>query len=77
MVVKVIGLDTAKNVFQVHGADASGRAVLRKRLRRSQVTDFFGSIAQCVVGLESDPGTSSRVLSYASPAHYARPLKLF
>jgi len=37
MAVRVIGLDTAKHVFQVHGADASGRAVLRKRLRRSQV----------------------------------------
>jgi transposase len=35
MAVKVIGLDTAKHVFQVHGADALGRAVLRKRLRRS------------------------------------------
>lgn len=38
LAVKVIGLDTAKHVFQVHGADLSGRAVLRKRLRRSQVS---------------------------------------
>ncbi len=32
-----VGLDLAKNVFQVHGADATGRAVLRKKLRRDQV----------------------------------------
>ena len=44
MALKVIGLDTAKHVFQIHGADAGGRAVLKKRLRRSQVPDFSGSI---------------------------------
>ena len=56
MAVKVIGLDTAKHVFQVHGADKTGRAVLKKRLKRSQVSDFFGSIPQCIVGLEATRG---------------------
>ena len=41
MAVRTIGLDIAKHVFQVHGADASGKAVLKKRLRREQVTEFF------------------------------------
>lgn len=50
MEVKVLGLDTAKNVFQVHGADASGRVVLRKRLRRAQISDFFANLPKCVVG---------------------------
>jgi transposase len=54
--VKVIGLDTAKHVFQVHGADKSGRAVLRKRLRRSQVAGFFGNMPECIVGLEATRG---------------------
>ena len=35
--ISIIGLDLAKNVFQVHGADESGRAVVRKKLRRAQV----------------------------------------
>ncbi len=35
-----VGLDLAKNVFQVHGADGAGRAVLRKKLRREQVLAF-------------------------------------
>jgi transposase len=56
MAVKVIGLDTAKNVFQVHGADASGRAVLRKRLRRAQIPDFFANLPKCVVGIEATQG---------------------
>ena len=56
MAIKVIGLDTAKHVFQVHGADRTGRAVLRKRLKRSRVADFFGSIPWCIVGLEATRG---------------------
>ena len=38
--ITTVGLDLAKNVFQAHGADASGRAVLRKKLRRDQVLDL-------------------------------------
>jgi transposase len=56
MSVKVIGLDIAKHVFQVHGADGRGKTVLRKRLRRNQLTDFFGSIPPCVIGIEATRG---------------------
>ena len=56
MTVKMIGLDIAKHVFQVHGADASGKTVLKKRLRREQVTDFFGSVDACVVAMEATRG---------------------
>lgn len=42
-----IGLDLAKNVFQLHGADASGRAVLRRKLRRGQVLEFLGGQLGC------------------------------
>lgn len=50
------GLDTAKNVFQVHGVDSSGNVVLRKRLRRGQLTDFFANLPHCVIGLEATQG---------------------
>ena len=43
-----VGLDLAKNVFQAHGADASGRTVLRKKLRRDQVLSFFRPDDRCV-----------------------------
>ena len=39
--ITTVGLDLAKNVFQLHGADASGRAVLRRKLRRAQVLEFL------------------------------------
>lgn len=39
--VTTIGLDLAKNAFQVHGADGSGHAIIRKKLRRDQVLSFF------------------------------------
>ncbi|OWU66587.1 IS110 family RNA-guided transposase [Marinibacterium profundimaris] len=52
----MVGLDLAKNVFQVHGADAAGRAVLRKKLRRDQVAAFFGQLPACVVAMEACGG---------------------
>lgn len=51
--VSVIGLDLARHVFQAHGADASGRVVIRKRLRRSQVLELFGRQPRCVVAMEA------------------------
>lgn len=51
-----VGLDLAKNVFQVHGADGVGRAVLRKKLRRAQVLEFFSQLPSCVVAMEACGG---------------------
>ncbi|MGB8716583.1 MAG: IS110 family transposase [Rhodanobacteraceae bacterium] len=51
-----VGLDLAKNVFQVHGADGAGRAVLRKKLRREQVLAFFSQLRPCVVAMEACGG---------------------
>jgi transposase len=48
-----IGLDLAKRVFQAHGADASGKVVFRKRLRREQVLTFFAGQPACVVAMEA------------------------
>ncbi len=51
--VSVIGLDLAKHVFQVHGADALGQVVIRKQLRRAQVLEFFGRQPRCMVAMEA------------------------
>jgi transposase len=48
-----IGLDLAKNVFQVHGVDARGAAVLVRKLRRGSVLEFFGRLAPCEVAMEA------------------------
>ena len=56
MGIQVIGFDTSKHVFQVHGADVSGKRVLRKRLHWSQVAELFRSLPAGVVGLEAARG---------------------
>jgi transposase len=51
--ITTIGLDLAKNVFQVHAVDEAGTVMMRKRLRRSQVLAFFAGVPPCLVGLEA------------------------
>ena len=53
MQVTTIGLDIAKNVFQVHGIDAAEKVVVRKQLRRGQVLEFFKALPACLVGMEA------------------------
>ena len=53
--VSTIGLDIAKSVFQVHGVDDAGAVVIRKRISRAKVLEFFGSLAPCLVGIEACP----------------------
>ena len=48
MQITTIGLDIAKNVFQVHGIDAAEKVVVRKQLRRSQVLAFFKALPPCL-----------------------------
>src|SRR4051812_8089279 len=50
--VSTIGLDLAKNVFQAHGADASGAVLFCKKLRRHQVLTFFAARPSCTVAME-------------------------
>ena len=63
--VSTIGLDIAKSVFQVHGVDADGAVVIRKRVSRAKVLEFFGAVPQCLVGIEACP----------SAHHWSRELK--
>jgi transposase len=53
--VSTIGLDIAKSVFQVHGVDDAGAVVIRKRISRAKVLEFFGALAPCLVGIEACP----------------------
>ena len=53
MQVTTIGLDIAKNVFQVHAIDTAEKVVVRKQLRRSQVLEFFKALPACLVGMEA------------------------
>jgi len=51
--ISTIGLDLAKNVFQVHGVDGSGTVVVRRQLKRAAVEKFFAGLAPCLVGMEA------------------------
>jgi transposase len=53
MQITTIGLDIAKNVFQVHGIDAAEKVVVRKQLRRGQILGFFEALPRCLVGMEA------------------------
>jgi transposase len=53
--VSTIGLDIAKSVFQVHGVDGAGTVVMRKRISRAKVLEFFGGLSPCLVGIEACP----------------------
>jgi len=53
MQITTIGLDIAKNVFQVHGIDAAEKVVVRKQLRRGQVMKFFAALPPCLIGMEA------------------------
>ena len=65
--ITTIGLDLAKNVFQLRSVDETGSVVMRKRLRRGQVLAFFAGIPPCLVGMEA----------CATAHHWARELIAF
>jgi transposase len=79
--VSVVGLDIAKSVFQVHAADATGKLVMRRKLKRAEVETFFRSLQPCLVALEACPGSHfwARLLRDIGhdvrllPAQYVRP----
>ncbi|MGM4914544.1 IS110 family transposase [Rhizobium sp. 768_B6_N1_8] len=51
--ITTIGVDIAKNVFQLHGINAEGQVVLRKALRRGQMQPFFEALSPCLIGMEA------------------------
>lgn len=67
MNITTVGIDLAKNVFQVHGVDARGKVVLRKQLKREQVARFFVNLPPCLIGMEA----------CASAHHWGRKLERF
>lgn len=79
--VSVVGLDLAKNVFQVHALNEQGEVLARRSLRRSAVLKFFGALSPCLVGMEACASCHhwARELTALGhtvrlmPAHYVKP----
>ncbi len=53
MTAKTVGLDPAKEVFQVHGGSAAGRKIFNKKIKRAKLPAFFEALPRCVVGMEA------------------------
>jgi transposase len=70
--VTTVGLDIAKTVFQVHGADAQGRPVLKRRLARGKVLEFFATLPACLIGLEACAAAHYWARELAKLGHTAR-----
>lgn len=56
MNIKVLGIDIAKNVFELHGVDEKGKTVLKKRLTRDQLSEFIIKLPVCLIGMEACGG---------------------
>ena len=65
-----IGLDLAKNVFQVHGIDAEGKIIARRQLRRGDVLGFFKGLSPCLMGLEACGTAHHWARKIAALGHY-------
>ena len=70
--VATIGLDIAKSVFQVHGVDAAGQVVVRRRLTRGRVLMFFEKLAPCLVGIEACSSSHYWARELAARGHEVR-----
>lgn len=72
MNIVVLGIDLGKNLCSLAGLDASGRVVLRRRLRRSSVEGFVGSLGQCTVAMEACCGAHHLGRVFAAHGHTVR-----
>ncbi len=72
MQIATIGLDIAKRMVQVHGVDEGGRAVLKRRLVRHKVLEFFANLPRCLIGLEACGGAHFWARELARLGHEVR-----
>ena len=72
MKITTIGIDLAKTVFQVHGVDDRGKAVLRKQLKRKDVMSFFANLEPCLIGMEACGSAHYWARKLAELGHTAR-----
>ena len=87
MKITTVGIDLAKNVFQVHGVDERGKVVLKKQLRRDQMATFFVNLPPCLIGMEAcgsahhwarklqSMGHTVRLMAPSSSSRMAKPTR--
>ncbi|MBN9344442.1 MAG: IS110 family transposase [Caedibacter sp. 38-128] len=72
MEVKILGIDIAKRVFQLHGINCFGKVVLKKRISREQLSNFIANIPPCLIGMEACGGSNYWARKFTSYGHEVR-----
>lgn len=67
--IKVLGIDLAKTVFQIHGTDIKGKCILRKRLTREKLKIFIATLTPCLIGIEASTGAHYWARLFESMGH--------
>ena len=67
--ITTLGIDIAKNVFQLHGIDKAGKVVLQKRIARGKLAEFMENLPLCLVGMESCSSSNYWALKFQSFGH--------
>ena len=70
--ISTIGLDIAKQVFQVHGADSLGNVIIRKKIARAKVLSFFAAQPPCLVALEACGGAHYWARELTKLGHFVK-----
>lgn len=70
--ISTLGIDLAKNVFQLHGVDSLGKTVIRKSVRRSQLIEFIAKLPVCLIGMEACSGSSYWARKFNKMGHTAK-----
>jgi transposase len=67
--IKILGIDLAKNIFQLHGVDARGKVILQKRLTRNKLSEFIANLPLCLIGMEACGGSHYWARKFQSFGH--------
>ncbi|MCU7958735.1 MAG: IS110 family transposase [gamma proteobacterium symbiont of Bathyaustriella thionipta] len=70
--IKVLGIDLAKNSFQLHGVDAEGNTILKKNLKRDKLSAFIANLPVCLIGMEACGGSQHWVRQFTEMGHDVR-----
>ncbi|HHX7304721.1 TPA: hypothetical protein ACVHUD_003639 [Legionella anisa] len=72
MNINVLGIDIAKNIFQLHGADKEGKKILKKRIERTSLTEYVANLPQCTIVMESCGGSNYWARVFQKQGHIVK-----
>jgi transposase len=72
MNITILGIDLAKNVFQLHGADSRGKVVLKKKLSRKRLCEFVANLPQCTIAMEACGGANNWARKFMAYGHQVK-----